>query len=182
MSVRFARPDVSTLMLRLFPRPLHPELFDVPAGLVIQSGDIRIDVQLCPSGHIWTWQCRRRFITEALAEKDRLLPHQSCILDHKVRGCRMRSLAFSPTLRYDVGCQVETLEPDLFLQIDDELRDDCSKADLSHEFPAESRFAPGAISLIRLELTRTSTMIHAYHTFPDHCAIVKTQSLIEWEA
>lgn len=182
MPVRFARPDVSTLMLRLFPRPLHPELFDVPAGLVVQSGAIRVSVQLCPSGHTWTWQWDRRFITETLAEKDRILPQQSCILDHKVRGCRTRSLSFSPTLRYDVGCQVETLEPDLFLRMHDELTDDCDKADLSHEFPTESRFAPGALSLVRLELTRNSTIIHAYHTFPDHCAIVKTQSLIEWEA
>lgn len=181
MPVRSARPDVSTLMLRLFPRPLHPELFDVPAGLVVQSGAIRVSVQLCPSGHTWTWQWDRRFITETLAEKDHLLPQQSCILDHKVRGCRTRSLSFSPTMRYDVGCQVETLDPDLFLRMHDELVDDCDKADLSHEFPTESRFAPGALSLVRLELTRTSTIIHAYHTFPDHCAIVKTQSLIEWE-
>ena len=25
-----------------------------------------------------------------------------------------------------------------------------------------------------------SVTVHAFHTFPDHCAIVKTQSLLEW--
>jgi hypothetical protein len=29
--------------------------------------------------------------------------------------------------------------------------------------------------------TASSVVVHAFHTFPDHCAIVKTQSLLEWD-
>lgn len=181
MSVQFARPDVSTLMLRLFPRPLHPELFDTSAATIVHAGETRLHVQICASGHTWMWQQQGKCISETITEKDHLLPQQSCILDQKVRGCRTRTIRLSPAIRYDVGVQLETLEPDLFLRMHDELRDDCERADLAHEFPSSTRFSPGALSLIRLELSQSAAIIHAYHTFPDHCAIVKTQSLIEWE-
>jgi hypothetical protein len=33
--------------------------------------------------------------------------------------------------------------------------------------------------VIRTEVSRESILVYAFHTFPEHCAIVKTQSLFE---
>jgi len=103
------------------------------------------------------------------------------VLEQKVRGCRTKSMTLSNGLRYNIGCQLETLAPELFLRIHEELRGDCARADLAHEFPSPNRFSPGALSVISAAVSRTSVTMHAFHTFPDHCAVIKTQTLVEWD-
>jgi hypothetical protein len=180
MAVQFARPDVADLVLRIYPRVLHPEFFDCHALSVFRAGSTNLYLRLCSAGHMLCLRHDKHVLTEAIAEKGRTLPRQHCVLDQKVRGCRTRSVQLPRGLRYDLSCQLETLEPDLYLHLHDELIGDCAKADLAHEFPSGSRFSPAAVSLIKLDVTASSVMVHAFHTFPDHCAIVKTQSLIEW--
>jgi len=180
MAVQFARPDVADLALRIYPRALHPEFFDCHALSVIRAGDTQLHLRLCSAGHMLCLRQGNHVVTEAITEKGRVLPKHHCVLDQKVRGCRTRSVPLPRGMQYDISCQLETLEPDLYLHLHDELIGDCSKADLAHEFPTASRFSPGAISLIKLDLTASSAVVHAFHTFPDHCAIVKTQSLFEW--
>lgn len=180
MTVQFARPDVTELILRIYPRALHPEFFDCHALAVARAGDTTVHLRLCSAGHMLCLRHGNHVVTEAIAEKGRPLPKQHSVLEQKVRGCRTRSLQLPRGVQYDISCQLETLEPDLYLHLHDELVGDCAKADLAHEFPSSNRFSPGAISLIRLDATANSVTVHAFHTFPDHCAIVKTQSLLEW--
>lgn len=180
MSVRFARPDVGTLAMRLFARPLHPELFDSPLGVRLRAGDVTLEIRLCPSGHTWLWKQDGALLTEVIADRDLALPTAQVLLEQRIRGCRTRSITLTPNLRYDVGCQVEVLDPEIFEKLQDELREDATKAELAHEYVSPNRFTAGALSIVRTELTRHSTLIHAFHTFPEHTAIVKTQSLIEW--
>jgi hypothetical protein len=37
------------------------------------------------------------------------------------------------------------------------------------------------ISLVTVDAVRGGVAVQAFHTFPDECAVVKTQSLIEFE-
>jgi hypothetical protein len=181
MPVQFARPDVASLTLRVFSRGLHPELFEAHAGLQLTAGRVSLHIHLCTAGHWLAWRRDRQAVSEAITETSQAVSPRSCVLEQKVRGCRTRSLSLPNGLRYGVGCQLETLEADLFLQLHDELRQDCETADLAYEYPNPNRFSPGALSVIRTEVARTSAVIHTYHTFPEHCAIVKTQSLFEWD-
>jgi len=75
--------------------------------------------------------------------------------------------------------QVERLHPDIFQKLHEELLADCAQTALAHSFPTGNRLAPGALSLIRTEVTSDSLLVHAFHTFPDNDAVVKTQSLFE---
>lgn len=180
MTVQFARPDVSDLVLRIYPRWLHPEFFDCHAFALARSGAVSIELRLCSAGHTLCVRNGQSVVTEAITEKDQVLPRQHCVLEQKLRGCRTRSVTLESGLRYDVSCQLETLEPDLYLHLHDELLGDLSRADLSLEFPSPNRFSPAALSIIKLDVTGNSAMVHAFHTFPDHCAVIKTQSLCEW--
>lgn len=181
MTVQFARPDVADLVLRTFPRALHPEFFDCHALTVAKAGPLVIHLRLCSAGHVLTLKHGQTIVTEAIAEKSRELPRQHCVVEQRLRGCRTRSVSLPHGVRYDVSCQLEALEPELYLHLHDELLGDMSRADLSLEFPSPNRFSPAALSVIKLDLTATSAVVHAFHTFPDHCAVVKTQSLIDWE-
>jgi hypothetical protein len=48
-----------------------------------------------------------------------------------------------------------------------------------HKFDSNGRMALGAISYINIETRNKSLLVQAFHTFPDDCAIVKSQSLFE---
>jgi hypothetical protein len=181
MPVQFARPDVATLMLRVYDRALHPEFFDCHGLVVLECGALRVHLRLCSAGHLLCVRRKQLVLTEAITEKNQSLPPQGCVLQQKVRGCRTRSLPLPEGVRYDIGCQLETLEPELFLRMHEELRSDCAHADLAYEFPSPNRFSPGALSVVSAAVNRTSVMLHAFHTFPDHCAIIKTQTLFEWD-
>ena len=50
-----------------------------------------------------------------------------------------------------------------------------------YNFLPHHRLAVAPLSHIAVEARARSLLIHAFHTFPDDCAIVKTQSLFEFK-
>ncbi len=179
MAVLLVRPDVAHLVLSTYGRALHPELFEHHSGLTISNSQMQLDVRLNACGHLLMLKMGRESVTEVIADHRDLLPERSRIFNHRLRGTRTESAEFDTGLRYDMSCQLERLEIDIFLRMNEELEHDCRRADLSARLPAINRFLPGPLSLIRAEVTRDSLLIYAFHTFPEHCAIVKTQSLFE---
>jgi hypothetical protein len=74
---------------------------------------------------------------------------------------------------------VEVLDREVYLRFHEELLSDCDRAALALRFPAGNRLAPGPLSLIQTDSSADSLLVHAFHTFPENCAIVKTQTLFE---
>ena len=179
MAVELVRPDVSDLVLRTYGRALHPELFEYHCGMVLTNSGLKLDARLNASGHVLLLKMGDDSMTEIIADRHAMLPERQRIVDYRLRGCRNESAELNTGLRYDMSCQVERLHLDIFLRMDDELERDCPRADLSTRLPASNRFLPGPLSLIRAEVGRESILVYAFHTFPEHCAIVKTQSLFE---
>uniref|UniRef100_UPI0026042414 DUF2617 family protein n=1 Tax=uncultured Gimesia sp. TaxID=1678688 RepID=UPI0026042414 len=97
-----------------------------------------------------------------------------------VRGCRSESVQLDSDLYYQVSYQLEELDYVIFKNVHEEYLMDSQRADLAYHFVSESRLAPGALSIIDFEANQTSLLIHAFHTFPDELAVVKTQSLFEF--
>jgi hypothetical protein len=179
MAVSLVRPDVSNLALRTYGSALHPELFEYHCGLSLKNAQMKLDVRLNASGHVLSLRIDSDAMTEAIVDHHVVLPVRRRIVDHRLRGCRTESAEFETGLRYDMSCQVERLHLDIFLRMDEELDQDCRCADLSVRLPATNRFLPGPLSVIRTEVGRESILVYAFHTFPEHCVIVKTQSLFE---
>lgn len=179
MTVQMVRPNVSDLVLRTYARALHPELFERHCSLSLSNSAMRLEVGLNASGHVLVLKMGANTVTELLMDRQELLPERSRIVDYRLRGCRAESAEFETGLRYDMSCQLEQLHLDIFLRMNEELELDCSRAELSVRLPTANRFLPGPLSLIRTEVGRQSILVYAFHTFPEHCAIVKTQSLFE---
>jgi hypothetical protein len=180
MTVQTVRPDVSDLVLRTFGRALHPELFERQSGLILTNASkMRLDIRLNASGHVLALSTGTNAVTEIIMDHREALPTFSRIIDYRLRGCRTESAEFDSGLRYDMSCQLERLHLDIFLRMNEELEQDLNRADLSARFPSSNRLLPGPLSLIRTEVTRNSFLVYAFHTFPEHSAIVKTQSLFE---
>jgi hypothetical protein len=179
MSVSVVRPAVSDLVFNLFGRSIHPELFDVRAETTITLPSYRATICLCDAGHIVTFRCGGRTITEVLAADGHELPEQKRLYAWKVRGSRNESRVFESGLRYQTSFQLEELDTEVFARLHEELSLDCLRAELSYRFPPGNRLAPAPLSLVRTDARNDGLLLHVFHTFPDGRAVVRTQSLFE---
>lgn len=179
MAVSVVRPDVSDLVFHLFGRSVHPELFDVRAEVTIALESYRATISLCDAGHLVTFRCGERTITEVLAANGHGLPEQKRLYARKVRGSRNENRVFECGLRYQTCFQLEELDAEVFSRTHEELSMDCLKAELAFRFPPGNRLAPAPLSLVRTDARNDGLLLHVFHTFPDCRAVVRTQSLFE---
>ncbi len=179
MPVQFARPDIADLVLCAFERRLHPELFSSRVEKVLSLAGLKVILRLCAAGHWIELTYRDRFLTEAISERQIPLPSVKRVCEHRIKGGKTQTHTLASGARYTSSCQLERLEPAVFLQAHEELQLDCRTAELCLALPGTNRWSPGPISLIRTELERDSVLIHAFHTFPEFCAVIKTQTLVE---
>lgn len=179
MNVDLARSDVSELVFHLYDRSVHPELFDTFAAGEIWHDAWSAVVRICRTGHTVSFKSRGHWVTEVTAARGNPLPQNRRLVDKPLRGCRDTSHRFQSGLVYQASFQLEQLDPEVFLNLHEELLVDCRTADLAHRFPTVNRLAPGPLSLIRVEPAAGSLLVHAFHTFPECSAVVKTQSLFE---
>lgn len=179
MHVQLARPDVAELVFRFYDRSIHPELLPIVAVREMGHSGLRATIGLGEAGHVVTVRHGGRTVTEIAGSSLALLPSQKRLVDRRLRGSRDEQAACASGLRYQASFVLDVLDPEVFLCQHEELLRDSQTAELSFRFPAGHRLDPGALSVVRVEATRKSLLLHAFHTFPEQCAVVKTQSLFE---
>lgn len=175
------RPLVENLVFQLYSRPLHPELFETAAREHVRRCDFEAQVRITPTGHAITWiDAGRRFLTEVLTTwPEEGCPPQGSVFSHHL-GCEHYAQANPwPGIRYQASFQVEVLPLYQFLIVHDELIADGQRRGLLHRFPARIRSRPEPIGFITMDGRPGVQLIHAFHTFPEECKVVKSQSLIE---
>lgn len=179
MSVGFARPAVSELVFHLYNRTVHPELFSMSVQRELASEGYAAKVSICDAGHTVSFHWMGETVTEICTTSRLALPQNRRCLSRRLRGQRDATFKFSHGLRYHSSVQLEKLDAEVFMNLHEEISLDCDKANISHRFGSPSRLSPSPLSLIQTDLTRNSLLVHAFHTFPEDMAIVKTQSLFE---
>ena len=179
MPLSVARPDAANLVLQTFGRALHPDLLCHHKSAQLTVPGMTLDVRLIAAGHAFILRTAAQTLTEVISDRLDVYPLRGRLLQQKLKGCQTESIEFESGLRYDVSCTLERLSLSVFLRQHEELIADGAKASLFAEFPGVNRFSPGPLSLVRTEACRHSVVVHAYHTFPEQLAIVKTQSLVE---
>ena len=179
MPVRVARPDVSDLVLCAHDRPLHPELFVHHRAITLRNSVMSLDARLCAAGHVMILRVGSKTLTEVISNRHEPLPRRGRLFEHRLRGCQTEVVELDFGVRYSTSCSVERLSLTAFVRHHEELVRDCSRACLSAIFSSSNRFNLGPVSLLHTEVTPDSILVHTFHTFPDHLAVVKTQSLFE---
>lgn len=179
MKVEFARPDASQLAIRFFDRVLHPELFDTYAESHLSSDRFEAVLRICRGGHAIEFRHERARVTEVVGAADHELPRRGCCLVHRIRGGR--DLEFeSDGVSFCCSAHVEQVAPEVFDELHEEIQQDATSALLAYEFPVAHRLQKPALSLMRAEVSPTSFLLHAFHTFPEGNSIIRTQSLFEY--
>ncbi len=173
------RPKAHAMMFSVFARPLHPELFETLASRQVQRENYTLTVRLTPTGHVLTWQTPEVYLSEVAAADDQMLPARGSLLRYRFQGERSRSLQPINGVTYQMCSQLEILPPEIFVHINDELLADGAKRGLLYHHQPHHRLAISALGYVTVEAWRHTLSINTFHTFPDECALVKTQSLIE---
>ncbi len=180
MNVYFARPDIDNLVFHLFDRAIHPEFFTVYANNIVDKEAFSASISLCDAGHVIEFRRGDQIITEVTATDEQELPESRHCFERRLRGCRDEAFEFESGISYQASYQLEKLPSDVFHLFNEELLVDCNRAVVSHRFPGSNRMSPQPLSLIRVDAGGRSLLVHAYHTFPESFAVVKTQSLFEF--
>ena len=177
MSVYSVRPRVADLVFQLFERPLHPEFFDVLAMRRIERPDYTVTISITRSGHVITWRNAEVVFTE-LADLEPALPEKRRLLSYRLRGENAGTVR-SGSVLYQMNFQVETLAPEIFLHVHEEILADGTKRGLLHNFQPNHRLAVAPLGYVAAETRASCLFVSSFHTFPEENTVVKSQTLIE---
>lgn len=178
MSVYFVRPRVADLVFQLYARPLHPELFDTVSLRQFQREDYHLTVRITRTGHVITWQNASLTLTE-LADIDQDFSDRRRLLHYRMRGEHSASYPCVSGITYQLSFQVETLEPEIFRHVHEEILIDGGKRGILHNFQPNHRLTIAPLGYVSVETRPGCLFLSAFHTFPEENTVIKSQSLIE---
>ena len=179
MGMAPVRPPVADLVFQLYGRPLHPEFFDVLATRQVRHADFTLTVRITRTGHVISWESPDVFLTEVTAAADQEMPCRRRLLNHRMRHERSTELACMHGVHYQATFQVESLPPELFATVHDEIVADGRKRGLLHHFCPHNRIALSPVGLVCADFRPGCLFLTAWHTFPSEHTVIKSQSLIE---
>lgn len=173
------RPKVAELVFQLYGRALHPELFEIFETRRVRRGEQEARIDITSAGHVVTWCHGGLTLTEVATSAHHPLPERRRLMAYRLKGQRTDHMECRGGVRYEMSFQLESVSTDFFWTFQKELACESLSHGIYHKFDSSGRFALGAVSYLNLELRNRSLMVQAFHTFPDDCAIVKSQSLFQ---
>lgn len=171
------RPRVSELVFQLYGRPLHPELFDILVARRFQREDYEVRVWITRTGHVITFENPDVLLAEVADAEDRALSRR--LMNYKLRGEHAGKLQCSHGVVYQMSFQVETLAPEIFLHVHDEILADGEKRGLLHNFQPNHRLAVSPLGYVVVDARPNYLLLSTFHTFPEEKTVIKSQTLIE---
>jgi len=172
------RPAVAQIQFAVYARPLHPELFDLLASRTIQHPDFYLSVWFTPTGHVFSWNDGRHYLTEVTMHRaDR--PLRDCLVREAFGPERNARCDLGRCIRYQSAYQSEPLTPEVFDLIQAEIRRDGRKRGLFLSIGSEQVFGQQPLSHVMAEYRTGCLFLTAFHTYPEERVVLKTQSLIE---
>lgn len=178
MNLQMTRPDVADMVLRTFERSVHPELFDSVAACSLSFGGHRATIRLGSSGHMLVFRTGDSILTEVATTRQNSLPEHLKMIDRRLIGYRTHMIDL-PAVRYHCSYQLEHVPLDIYLQLHREFECDARNAALAITIPGASEHSPESISLLKCDILSEGLVVHAFHTFPENAAILRTQTLFE---
>ena len=178
MTVGYARPNVSDMVLRVFERSVHPELFDTVSETHVKIGSGVATLRLGRHGHLLEYRTEHSTLTEIATSRFAPLPSQFCVVDRRLIGYRTHTVE-SPGVRYHCSYQLESAPADIYLTLHRELETDARTSTLAVALPGSSTSSPDCLSLLKCDLLPGGLVVHAFHTFPDDGAVLRIQTLFE---
>jgi hypothetical protein len=179
MGVSSGRSRVADVNFQVFNRAFHPDWFATREFRRLEQLGWEADIRIIDGGHAALFRCGPVRVAEILCGPETRLPEAGLLFHSYFR--RERSIVLRPggTVEYQSCLEVEHVDIEVFRHLCDEMILDGSRDRLFHHFRSSNRLAPDPISHIAITARANDLTVQTFHTFPDECAIIRTQSLIE---
>jgi len=161
---------------------LHPEWFCTRQFRRVSHKGWEADIRIIEGGHFVIFRSGAVVLTEVLSGPETELPDAGVLFHSHLRRERSALLRPSGTLEYQSCLATEQIEIEIFRHLSQEITLDLCPNTLFQRFPSSNRLAPSPISHVQITARASDLSIQSFHTFPDECAIVRTQSLFEVKA
>jgi hypothetical protein len=179
MGVSPGRARVADLAFQVFDRAVHPDWFTSRVYRRIAREGWEADVRIIEGGHTVNFGAGPIRLTEVLSGPETTLPDPGLLFHSPVRNERSTVLRPGGIIEYQTCFEVERVDPEVFRHLCEEMTLDGSSHRLFHRFGSLNRLAPAPLSLIQIDARVRGLSVHSFHTFPDECAMVRSQSLFE---
>ncbi len=170
------RPKIQNLNFHLFARSVHPELFYGCNQREFERDNYRLKISITSTGHLITFQNHQHVLTEINAAANHPLPKLNVLLTHPLDSARREKLTYGEAIEYSCHSQMEGVNPKIFATIAAQLDQQANCEGLLHRFDAGSRCGIGAVSYINVQSFHAHVKIRTFHTFPDTCAVFKSET------
>ncbi len=179
MGVSSSRARVADLAFQVFNRALHPDWFATRVYRRIPQERWEADVRIIEGGHVIIFGTGSVRLTEVLCGPETSLPEPGLLFRSAIRTERSTSLRPGGIVEYQTCFEVERVDGEVFRHLCDEMIADCSPQSLMYCFRTANRLLPAPLTHVHVEPRVRGLSIQSFHTFPDECAIVRSQSLYE---
>lgn len=162
----------------LFTRSVHPELVEACGQREIQRENYVVQLNITTDGHAISFSHNGKLLTEVVAAGNHLLPMQGRLISCAVDGEREhKPFVHEDSIGYHSKLHLETVDPKMFVAIQQQLDSQVETEGLLHRFHSNGRIAFGAISYINVQSFINYVKIRSLHTFPDSRAVLKSESI-----
>jgi hypothetical protein len=182
MGVGFGRSSVADLSFQVFNRSLHPDWFVTREFRRVSQPGWGADLRIIEGGHSIVFSSGSVRLTEILSGPETTLPELGLLFRSHLRRERSTHLRPGGAIEYQSCIEVERMGVEIFGHLCEEIASDVSGDFLFSRFPSSNRLAPQPISHIQINARVRDLSVHSIHTFPEECAVVRTQSLFELHA
>jgi hypothetical protein len=178
------------LMLMLYQRPLHPELFNLLQTVDVDRRAYESSVWLVEGGHVvtfsataagstWCPEAAGNTFTEVVQMNGEPVDDRGLLDSLPCRGERYHELEVGPNLKYMVSTQEEQLSPTLFDATREEILEYADKRELLVGQVAATSERGAYTGVLDIERRAHELHVDSFHLFEDNHTVVKTQSFVE---
>jgi hypothetical protein len=180
MSNRTKQRRSGGLMLLLYQRMLHPELFKILASEQVSRRAYEADIWLVEGGHVITFSAGRNTLTEVITMgHDPSLTDRGLLQSIPCRGEKYHEMTAGTNIRYMISTQEEVLTQTLYDATKTEISSYAAKRELmSAETPATPETG-AALSVLDIERRSHELLVQSFHLFDENQLVIKTQAIIE---
>ena len=170
------RPKIADLNFHLYGRSIHPELFNTSVRRIVERENYRLHLNITSDGHFLVFEHDSIVLSEVAAGALHPLPSKRQLICCPIESAREEQTSYQDRVQYRCEFQLDIVAPKTFFSIAQQINNNKECEGLIHRFESSGRMAFGAVSYINIQAYRKHIQLKTFHTFPDSCAIVKSQS------
>lgn len=172
------RPKVTEMNFHLFAKSVHPELVEVCGTRTVERDNYQLQLNITTDGHLITFRHDDLIFCEVAAAASHSLPENSRLVSHVATGSTDNGPSlYEEIIGYKSNVSMDSVDPKIFVTIQQQLDKRVETDGLVHRFESNGRLSFGAISYMHAQSFINHVRVRAFHTFPETCAVLKTDSV-----